>query len=514
MSLSQQIDVRSASDDRVGSGVPLRGILIGAVLAFLLSYLDTYALLFLQGSLMTLNFSAAAALFFLFFAVLAGGLLRSIHRTFGLTQAELITVYLMLLVACCIPGFGLTLWLTQTLVGSTYYASPENNWDFLYNQHIPPFLIPQGEDTVKHFFEGLPPNVPIPWEAWMGPLSFWYGFFLILCFVMICSMVILRKQWMDNEKLLYPLVQVPMQMVQQERGGIVGGPFLRNRVMWVGFALTFLLLSLGGLNHYFPGTPYLVRSSSFAMFDNAIVVPIQFNPSWIGFFFFVNRDISASIWVFYLLATVQRLLFGAVGLKANVPVDVYSGDPYTAHQCMGAMIVFVLVGLWTGRGHLRDVLDKALGSDNAVDDTPEMMSYRQAAAGLVVGLALLATGLWVTGLSLPMALMFTFGAMVLYVTLTRAVAEGGVPAMRPAILTASFLTSGAGTTALGTRGLVALGLTYGWHAELRTFVMAAVANGLRLVLRRISQRNYHEGCSGRQRASSTRRDGLWDSTQR
>ena len=35
-----------------------------------------------------------------------------------------------------------------------------------------------------------------------------------------------------------------------------------------------------------------------------------------------------------------------------------------------------------------------------------------------------------------------------------------------------------------------------------------------LVLRRISQRNYHEGCSGRQRASSTRRDGLWDSTQR
>ena len=37
---------------------------------------------------------------------------------------------------------------------------------------------------------------------------------------------------------------------------------------------------------------------------------------------------------------------------------------------------------------------------------------------------------------------------------------------------------------------------------------------LGLVLRRISQRNYHEGCSGRQRASSTRRDGLWDSTQR
>ena len=168
MGVPQPFHSPSISVDRPPGGVPLRGILIGAVLSFLLSYLDTYAMVFLHGSLMTLNFSSAAALFFLFFAVLAGGLLQSIHRALGLTQAELITVYLMLLVACCIPGFGLTTWLTQTLVGSRYYASPENNWDFLYNQHIPPFLIPQGEETVKHFFEGRPPNAPIPWEAGWG----------------------------------------------------------------------------------------------------------------------------------------------------------------------------------------------------------------------------------------------------------------------------------------------------------------------------------------------------------
>ena len=167
---------------------------------------------------------------------------------------------------------------------------------------------------------------------------------------MICTMVILRKQWMDNEKLLYPLVQVPMEMMRQERTGIVGGPFLRSWVMWVGFGLTFLMLSLGGLNHHFPGTPHLERNSSFCLFDNAIIMPIQFNPSWIGFFFFVNRDISASIWVFYLLATTQRWLFGALGLKAEVPVDVYSDDPCLAHRCMGAMIAFVLAGLWAGRG--------------------------------------------------------------------------------------------------------------------------------------------------------------------
>ena len=49
---------------------------------------------------------------------------------------------------------------------------------------------------------------------------------------------------------------------------------------------------------------------------------------------------------------------------------------------------------------------------------------------------------------------------------------------------------------------------------LQKFLRNLRGRGLLLVLRRISQRNYHEGCSGRQRASSTRRDGLWDSTQR
>jgi hypothetical protein len=154
-------------------GVPVRGILIGTVLAFWLNALDAYATNIILGSYLTLNFSTPAALFFFFFVVLAGGLIYFIRRSLALTRSELITIYIMLVVACCIPGMGFTQFMIPCLLGSTYYATPENNWDDLYNQYIPEWMIPRGENVARYFFEGLPEGVAIPWTAWMLPLSYW-----------------------------------------------------------------------------------------------------------------------------------------------------------------------------------------------------------------------------------------------------------------------------------------------------------------------------------------------------
>ena len=113
-------------------GVPVRGILIGAVLAFLLNVLDAYSTNIILGSYLTLNFSTPAALFFFFFVVLIGGLVSLISRHLALNRSELITIYIMLVVACCIPGMGFTQFMIPCLLGSTYYATPENNWDSLF----------------------------------------------------------------------------------------------------------------------------------------------------------------------------------------------------------------------------------------------------------------------------------------------------------------------------------------------------------------------------------------------
>ncbi|MYK42381.1 MAG: hypothetical protein F4049_19480, partial [Gemmatimonadetes bacterium] len=223
------------------AGIPARGILLGAVLALLLNGLDAYATTIIRGSYLTLNFSTPAALFFFFFLVPASGLVYCLRRSLALTQSELITIYIMLVVACCIPGMGFTQFIIPCLVGSTYYATPENNWDFLYNQYIPTWMIPRGENVARYFFEGLPEGAAIPWGAWVLPLTYWYGFFLALSAAMICTMVILRKQWVDREKLAYPLVQVPMEMIKREEGRAIGRAFFTNKAMWLGFAFAFVL---------------------------------------------------------------------------------------------------------------------------------------------------------------------------------------------------------------------------------------------------------------------------------
>ncbi len=472
--------INEIQDKHHSVGISLRSILIGAVLALLLNVMDVYATTIIRGSYLTLNFSTPAALFFFFFLVLAGCVIHWLRLPLALNQAELITIYFMLLVACCIPGMGFTQFIIPALVGSTYYATPENNWDDTYNRYIPEWMIPRGENVARHFFEGLPEGASIPWGAWVLPLSYWYGFFLALSLAMICTMVILRKQWVDREKLAYPLAQLPMDMIQNGKSEAIGKSFFTNKAMWLGFAFSFILLSINGLHAYYPEVPVINRNVYFPLFRDTVKLDLWFSPPWIGFFYFVNLDISASIWVFYIVTTIQRGIFNMVGFQSTERMDLYSREPYIAHQGMGAMIVFVLVGLWVARGHLKEVFKTAFQNDSQTDDTGEILSYRQAIVGLATSLVVVTVGLWMAGLPPMGAIMFVFGSMILFLGLTRVVAEGGIPAMRPPIMTSTFVISGAGSSSLGAPGLVALGFSYGWHSEIRSFVMSSVANGLKM----------------------------------
>ena len=341
-------------------------------------------------------------------------------------------------------------------------------------------MIPRGENAARFFFEGLPEGEAIPWGIWVVPLSFWYGF----------SSAQLRHD-LHHGHSTSP-VDGPGKASLSTGPSAYGDDWPRKRrsnrpVVFsptkpCGSALpyhSFCSVSTACTPTFraFPRSP---RPSYCPCSAIRSSLNFWFSPPWTGFFYFVNLDITASIWIFYTLTTVQRGIFNIVGLQSTERIDFYSIEPFLAHQGMGSMIVFVLVGLWVGRGHLQDVYRKAFHGDEEVDDSGEMLSYRQALFGLLAALALVVVCLCMMGLTLPTALLFIFGAMMLFIGLTRVVAEGGIPAMRPPIMTSSFVISGAGASALGASGLVALGFSYGWHSEVRSFVMSSVANGLKM----------------------------------
>jgi len=70
--------------------------------------------------------------------------------------------------------------------------------------------------------------------------------------------------------------------------------------------------------------------------------------------------------------------------------------------------------------------------------------------------------LWQSGMPLWIVPIFLFAVLVLFVTLTRAVVEGGVPVIRAPLMPADFVISGFGTQALGAFGIdpEAAGVTF------------------------------------------------------
>lgn len=75
-------------------------------------------------------------------------------------------------------------------------------------------------------------------------------FAIALYLVMISTMVILRGQWVENERLIFPLIQVPLEMVLGEGRSLVN-PFFKDVVMWMGFSIPLVVASLDAFDGYF-----------------------------------------------------------------------------------------------------------------------------------------------------------------------------------------------------------------------------------------------------------------------
>ena len=141
----------------------------------------------------------------------------------------------MALTAATIPSMGLTAFFIPYLSGAQYYATPENRWSDLFLEHVPEWLVPLDMQAIQNFYEGNPQGA-ISWAAWLPPLLRWAPFLLALYLVMIALMVILRRQWMEHERLLYPLMQPSLAIIAQERERLLP-PLLRSWLFWIGLSI-------------------------------------------------------------------------------------------------------------------------------------------------------------------------------------------------------------------------------------------------------------------------------------
>ena len=93
----------------------------------------------------------------------------------------------------------------RSSAGSFTTPPRENDWANIIQPYIARFFVPEDSAAIQKLFEGKAQGERIPWGAWATPLMAWSLFVVNMYFTTLCVLVVLRKQWVERERLNFPL---------------------------------------------------------------------------------------------------------------------------------------------------------------------------------------------------------------------------------------------------------------------------------------------------------------------
>lgn len=277
----------------------------------------------------------------------------------------------------------------------------------------------------------------IPVQDWRRPVAAWMAFIALLLLATFAVALIMRRQWVKNERYPLPPARIPSALLgvdDEDAAKRVLPAIWGNPTMWVGFGLCLFWCLMRAWRAYNPNVPNMEVDVRLKPYLDA--------PSWGGMWNDVSFSISAiilSLAVFMELNILLSLVIGFflfrslywlgeangwnIGSAGKYGIGAY---PYGDEQMISAYVTYAVLTLFFARKYLWQVLKKAVtgeqpaGDENAVTsrngdktaDERELCSYRAAFLMLIAafGGALLWAG-WV-GIQ-PHAMFVLFGAMVL-----------------------------------------------------------------------------------------------------
>ncbi len=484
---------------------------LGTALLLFGAFFGTYAYIVVQA----LNWAQASlqrgSVTLLFFLVLFNiALLRRVRRL-ALSQAELVILYGMITTGTCAGGIGFVQFLVNQMVGAFYHANAANSWREKIWPHVPAWMAPREPEVIAPFFRGNSTLYAADHlRGWALPLLCWTAFLFALFWVMLCLLTLVRRQWIEEERLTFPLVLLPLEMT---RGG-GAGPFWKDRWMWAGFLLAGAAESVNALNFLYPSVPALVRRAVARaaesvnalnfLYPSVPALPIKpigpnqldtlfttrpwdqigtfrlaFYPFVIGIGYLLSLDVSFSCWSFYLLVKAANVATAALGLSEGGGNSAANRAPYLREQSAGAFLGIALLSLWMARRALARAWAEAVRPTGR--DRGELMPFRLALSGGAAGLLFLIGFLALAGLALPAAALFVLVYLCFALTLARIVSEVGAGwAFAPNWSPSAFTSDALGAKNLSARSLVLLHGYTSWTSDMRDNPMPQQAQGLKL----------------------------------
>jgi hypothetical protein len=430
--------------------------LAGVVFICALTPYNDYALnnTFLVGNNLPLG---AVMLAFLFAVCINGPLSKwKPHRAFS--SGEIAVAFAMVLVSCALPSSGLMRYFPASLIIPFRDAGESQEFRALLEQwNLPHWLFPKfsgstprewvTDPVITGFIGRWTGKGAPPYLAWLVPAVTWGIFLAALYGALMFIVVLVRRQWFENERLAFPLAQIELALVESPRKGNWFNDVLRQRVFWIAFFGVFLLHGWNGMARYDP--QHFVR------------IPVSYDlwslfsdPPWtyvdtkikdaavfftaLGAAYFLPSSIAFSLWFFYILWNGERMLLG-----------MFQGDPTPYGQPdehFGSVIAFAGSIFWIGRKHFAMVLRQAFRGERSGEPRGRYLSYRFAFWGLIACIIVMVGFLVLAGCELHAAVVTILLLLLLFLVITRIIAETGLVhgQLRVALVEPWRMFSGAG----------------------------------------------------------------------
>ena len=292
---------------------------------------------------------------------------------------------------------------------------------------------PKFDGTLRRFLVG-----DIEWGGWLRPVFNW-GLVILLTYVILMTFnVLIFRQWAHNEKLIYPLAELPELLAGREPGiqTAEGTPSIfRGGLFWAGFSVSAVILGynlfaasevitgLKSIDLYFKWADYVKDS----IFSGLYYSRCHIFFTMVGLSFLIPAKISFSLWFFYLcyLGQLQSMVWAGHGVnERSFPSMWWYTLNFKTAEAAGALMVFAAVILWKCRKSLLCFFTPSFISNLDPDERSELrissFLFLASSVGLILFLWLrLGANLYYTIFAYVVILVITIG-------LIRAVAEGGI----------------------------------------------------------------------------------------
>jgi Family of unknown function (DUF6785)/Domain of unknown function (DUF6784) len=441
----------------------------------------------------------------LFLLIVLNRVLRRWAPRAALVPPELAIIFVMMVLASMISSRGVMEDLLPTLAGLNYYADG-NGWAAQYFPHIKPWMVPWDpngppkQEVTRAFYEGYFYGEPIPWRAWVGPVLVWSVLLGAVFCAFLCLATILRRQWSDQERLAYPLVQLPLEMIREDPTGAAGA-ILHSSGFWSGFALAFGVFLLNGLHQSYPTLPEVATQIDVrSMFptkpwSDMSMLTVFVSLAGIGFFYLLPTDLLLSFWFFFLFGRVQEVIASAAGMEPQ-SFPHAGARHFVGLQTVGSFLALAGYLFWIARGQFRRVMRRALGVGQAGSppvgqagslphpsgDRHEMMFYRWAFFGLIGSCGVITVWLWLAGMAPWMVLLEMGGYIFIQaIIMARAMAEGGMLMSEGSFTPFDILGAFTSKSVVGASNLTVLAFTHSMFTrDLRGLTLTGFLDGQKL----------------------------------